>query len=112
MIQYYRNKTWLCAFLLAIFLAGLCMFISADSAQAQGKSMPVEKLKQISRLSFNLRDAYQNSYTVYIYAQDEKSSTLTEMDYWTGNKPGDKQYTGTYKAALVKKERRMVRYNP
>ncbi|MFE0559985.1 hypothetical protein ACFW1P_29090 [Paenibacillus sp. NPDC058910] len=103
MIQYYRNKTWLCAFLLAIFLAGLCMFMSADSAQAQGKSIPVEKLKKISRLSFNLRDTYQNSYTVYIYAQDEKSSTLTEMDYWTGNKPGDKEYTGTYKAALVKK---------
>lgn len=103
MFQYVRNKTWLCTFLLTILLAGFCMFMSADFAQAQGKSMPVEKLKKISRMSFTLRDAYQNSYTVYIFAQDEKSSTLTEKDNWTGNKPGDKLYTGTYKAALVKK---------
>lgn len=103
MIQYFRKQTRLYAFLLMIIIAGLCMFVSVDSAQAKQNSMPVEKLKKISRLSFTLRDAYQNSYTVYIFAQDEKSSTLTESDYWTENKPGDKHYIGTYKAALVKK---------
>ena len=37
MIQNIRNKTWLCTFLLTIILAGVCIFVSADFAQAQGK---------------------------------------------------------------------------
>lgn len=102
MSHYSRNKIWLCAFLMML-LTGLCTFMLADSAQAQEKRIPVEELKKISRMTFTLRDAYQTSYTVFIFAKDEKSSTLAEKDYWTGNQPGDKIYTGTYKAALVKK---------
>lgn len=57
----------------------------------------------MSRLSFTLRDAKQTAYTVYIFAYDELKSTLTEENGWTNNKKGDKSYSGTYRAALLKK---------
>ncbi|NGM82311.1 hypothetical protein G5B47_07770 [Paenibacillus sp. 7124] len=74
-----------------------------SEAAAEGKNrIAAEELKRISRLSFTLRDAFQTPYTVYIFASDEKMSTLEEQDYWTNNKVGDKSYTGTYRAALLK----------
>ncbi|KLU54581.1 hypothetical protein EL84_20720 [Paenibacillus sp. VT-400] len=57
----------------------------------------------MSRLSFTLRDAKQTAYTVYIFAYDEQKRTLTEENGWTNNKKGDKSYSGTYRAALLKK---------
>ncbi|QWU15868.1 hypothetical protein KP014_00855 [Paenibacillus sophorae] len=74
-----------------------------SEAAAEGKNrIAADELKRISRLSFPLRDAFQTPYTVYIFAGDEKVSALTEQDYWTNNKAGDKSYTGTYHAALLK----------
>ncbi|WP_143038130.1 hypothetical protein [Paenibacillus sp. 276b] len=77
--------------------------MAPSQTNAQGNRIPAEELKEISRLSFTLRDAYQTQYTIFIFAQDEESSTLTKEDFWTNNNPGDPTYTGTYRAALLKK---------
>ncbi|WP_408892915.1 hypothetical protein [Paenibacillus taichungensis] len=77
--------------------------MAPSQTNAQGNRISSEELKEISRLSFTLRDAYQTQYTIFIFAQDEKSLTLAEEDFWTNNNPGDPTYTGTYRAALLKK---------
>lgn len=73
------------------------------TAAAKEKQISADQLKSKSRLSFTLRDANQSSYTVYIFADDEQKHTLTEPNDWTNNKTGDKSYSGTYRAALLKK---------
>ncbi len=69
----------------------------------KGEQISAKQLESMSRLSFTLRDAKQTAYTVYIFAYDELKSTLTEENGWTNNKKGDKSYSGTYRAALLKK---------
>ncbi|WP_339311022.1 hypothetical protein NZ043_06165 [Paenibacillus sp. FSL k6-2145] len=98
-----RKQKWGAMTLLFILFSGLFVIATSDHADAQENKISAEELKKISRLSFTLRDAYQTQYTVYIFAQDEKKSTLKEEDFWTNNKPGDITYTGTYRAALLKK---------
>lgn len=99
----FRNRTPLYVLLLAILFAGLWATTFSGTAEAKGERIPAEELKQMSRLSFTLKDAYQTQYTVYIFAKNEDSTILSEEDYWTGNQIGDVNYTGTYQAALVKK---------
>lgn len=102
MIHSLRNQKWIAIILLTIFFSGI-LVLAPSQTNAQGNRIPAEELKEISRLSFTLRDAYQTQYTIFIFAQDEESSTLTEEDFWTNNNPGDPTYTGTYRAALLKK---------
>ncbi|MBT2292973.1 hypothetical protein J7E73_28430 [Paenibacillus albidus] len=103
MIHSLRNQTWIARVLLTILFSGILVLAPSDHAEAQENQIPAEKLKEISRLSFILRDAYETQYTVFIFAQDEEKSNLTEKDYWTNNNPGDSSYMGTYRAALLKK---------
>ncbi|MDR9749527.1 hypothetical protein [Paenibacillus taichungensis] len=102
MIHSLRNQKWIAIILLTIFFSGI-LVLAPSQTNAQGNRIPAEELKEISRLSFTLRDAYQTQYTIFIFAQDEESSTLTEEDFWTNNNPGNPTYTGTYRAALLKK---------
>jgi hypothetical protein len=102
MIHSLRNQKWIAVILLTIFFSGI-LVLAPSQTNAQGNRIPAEELKEISRLSFTLRDAYQTQYTIFIFAQDEESSILTEEDFWTNNNPGDPTYTGTYRAALLKK---------
>lgn len=103
MIHSLRKQNWIAMILLPILFFGILVLAPSNHANAQGNRIPAEELKEISRLSFTLRDAYQTPYTVFIFAQDEEISTLTEEDLWTNNTPGDSTYTGTYRAALLKK---------
>jgi len=102
MIHSLRNQKWIAIILLTIFFSGI-LVLAPSQTNAQGNRIPAEELKEISRLSFTLSDAYQTQYTIFILAQDEESSTLTEEDFWTNNNPGNPTYTGTYRAALLKK---------
>lgn len=77
-------------------------FLVTDTASAKGEQIAVDQLKKQSRLSFTLQDAQQTAYKVYIFADNEKTSELTEPDSRTKNKRGDVSYTGTYRAALLK----------
>ncbi|ASA24490.1 hypothetical protein [Paenibacillus donghaensis] len=98
------KQTWKLSVAVALTAVWLLLWgipIHAEAATG-GNQIAADELKNISRLSFQLRDAYQTPYTVYIFAKDEKMSVLTEEDYWTNNKTGDKSYTGTYRAAVVK----------
>lgn len=76
---------------------------ATTQCHAKGEQISAKQLESMSRLSFTLRDAKQTAYTVYIFAYDEQKRTLTEENGWTNNKKGDKSYSGTYRAALLKK---------
>ncbi|MHA6532721.1 hypothetical protein [Paenibacillus sp. BAC0078] len=102
MIHLKKSKLAMAVLLTAAWLLLCILPIRFDNAAAEGSRIAADQLKSISRLSFTLRDAYQTPYTVYIYANDEKVTALTEEDYWTNNKVGDKRYTGSYRAALLK----------
>ncbi|PIH58369.1 hypothetical protein [Paenibacillus sp. LK1] len=100
--KYYRKWSLLAILIFAsITLCTLLML--PTTAAAKEKQISADQLKSKSRLSFTLRDANQTPYTVYLFADDEKKSTLTEPNDWTNNKTGDKSYSGTYRAALLKK---------
>ncbi|WP_432749960.1 hypothetical protein [Paenibacillus amylolyticus] len=79
------------------------LLLLPPNAAAKGEQISAKQLESMSRLSFTLRDAKQTAYTVYIFAYDEQKRTLTEENGWTNNKKGDKSYSGTYRAALLKK---------
>lgn len=79
------------------------LLLLPPNAAAKGEQISAKQLASMSRLSFTIRDAKQTAYTVYIFANNEQKSTLTEENGWTNNKKGDKSYSGTYRAALVKK---------
>lgn len=101
--KYYRKWTLLAILTFAsITLCTLLML--PTTAAAKEKQISADQLKSKSRISFTLRDANQTSYTVYLFADDEQKYTLTESNDWTNNKIGDKSYSGTYRAALLKKE--------
>ncbi|SCY02385.1 protein of unknown function [Paenibacillus polysaccharolyticus] len=78
------------------------LFFVSSTVGASGEQITADQLKQQSRLSFTLRDAQETAYTVYIFAEDEEVSTLTELDSWGDNNAGDVIYTGSYHAAILK----------
>ncbi|MGP3783277.1 hypothetical protein [Paenibacillus sp. 1A_MP2] len=109
--KHYRKWTLLAILIFTSFT--LCtLLILPTTAAAKEKQISAEQLKSKSRLTFTLRDANHTPYTVYIFADDEQKSTLTEPNDWTNNKTGDKSYSGTYSAALLKKEPSMEPFKP
>ncbi|MDT0122829.1 DUF4309 domain-containing protein [Paenibacillus sp. RRE4] len=103
-MTYMKHHTkWAILMLLTLVASVLSsLFLGLSTAGASGEQIAADQLKQQSRLSFTLRDAQQTAYTVYIFAEDEEASTLTELDSWGDNKAGDVTYTGSYRAALLK----------
>lgn len=104
MIHPKHNAKWASLALLTLIAYVLsALLLLPPNAAAKGEQISAKQLESMSRLSFTLRDAKQTAYTVYIFAYDEQKSTLTEENGWTNNKKGDKSYSGTYRAALLKK---------
>lgn len=104
MIHPKHNAKWASLALLTLIGYVLsALLLLPTNAAAKGEQISAKQLASMSRLSFTLRDAKQTAYTVYIFAYDEQKSTLTEENGWTNNKKGDKSYSGTYRAALLKK---------
>lgn len=104
MIHPKHNAKWASLALLTLIAYVLsALLLLPPNAAAKGEKISAKQLESMSRLSFTLRDAKQTAYTVYIFAYDEQKSTLTEENGWTNNKKGDKSYSGTYRAALLKK---------
>lgn len=104
MIHPKRNAKWASLAVLTLIAYVLsALLLLPPNAAAKGEQISAKQLESMSRLSFTLRDAKQTAYTVYIFAYDEQKRTLTEENGWTNNKKGDKSYSGTYRAALLKK---------
>lgn len=104
MIHPKHNAKWASLALLTLVVYVLsALLLLPSNAAAKGEQISAKQLESMSRLSFTLRDAKQTAYTVYIFAYDEQKRTLTEENGWTNNKIGDKSYSGTYRAALLKK---------
>ncbi|MGG4403996.1 DUF4309 domain-containing protein [Paenibacillus amylolyticus] len=104
MIHPKHQSKWASLALLTLFVYVLsALLLLPPNAAAKGEQISAKQLESMSRLSFTLRDAKQTAYTVYIFAYDEQKRTLTEENGWTNNKKGDKSYSGTYRAALLKK---------
>lgn len=99
----YNARTAYLVMLTLVCFVFSALLLQPVKAAAKGEQISAEQLKSMSRLSFTVRDANQTPYTVYIFADDEQKSTLTEPNNWTNNKKGDASYSGTYRAALLKK---------